>query len=150
MSGREKMNDKTTGAKVIAEPGFVTGHDFKTTGAKVIAEPGFVTGHDFSRAASDPESVGALAPAGRVSTVATEPATMTLEQVRAELKGAKGKKFIDLIWKPRLLLEMKSAGENLKLHYQQAFDYWITPYARRREAAGFQIISPGNDMSADD
>jgi hypothetical protein len=48
----------------------------------------------------------------------------TLE-ARVAKKGAKGKKFIDLIWKPRLLLEMKSAGENLKLHYQQAFDYWI-------------------------
>jgi hypothetical protein len=33
--------------------------------------------------------------------------------------------FADLVWKPRLLLEMKSAGENLHNHYQQAFDYWI-------------------------
>ena len=48
----------------------------------------------------------------------------TLE-ARVSKKGAKGKKFIDLIWKPRVLIEMKSAGENLKLHYQQAFEYWI-------------------------
>lgn len=48
----------------------------------------------------------------------------TLE-ARVPKKGAKGKKFIDLIWKPRLLIEMKSAGENLNLHYQQAFEYWI-------------------------
>jgi hypothetical protein len=48
----------------------------------------------------------------------------TLE-ARVPKKGSKGKKYIDLIWKPRLLIEMKSAKENLQLHYQQAFDYWI-------------------------
>lgn len=36
-----------------------------------------------------------------------------------------GTSFADLIWKPRLLLEMKKRGENLFLHYKQAFDYWI-------------------------
>ena len=46
-------------------------------------------------------------------------------------KGSKGKKYIDLIWKPRLLIEMKSAGENLELHYQQAFDYWIAAVPNR-------------------
>lgn len=54
----------------------------------------------------------------------------TLE-ARVAKKGTKGKKFIDLIWKPRLLLEMKSAGENLTLHYQQAFDYWIAAVPNR-------------------
>ena len=34
-------------------------------------------------------------------------------------------KFIDLIWRPRLLLEMKSRGAKLQKHYQQAFDYWL-------------------------
>jgi len=48
----------------------------------------------------------------------------TLE-ARVAKRGAKGKKFIDLIWKPRVLIEMKSAGENLNVHYQQAFEYWI-------------------------
>jgi hypothetical protein len=54
----------------------------------------------------------------------------TLE-ARLPKKGSKGKKFVDLIWKPRLLLEMKSAGENLHLHYQQAFDYWIAAVPNR-------------------
>lgn len=54
----------------------------------------------------------------------------TLE-ARVPKLGSKGKKFIDLIWKPRLLMEMKSAGENLALHYQQAFDYWIAAVPNR-------------------
>ncbi len=33
--------------------------------------------------------------------------------------------FADLLWRPRLLLEMKSRGEKLQKHYQQAFDYWL-------------------------
>src|SRR4051812_13835517 len=37
----------------------------------------------------------------------------------------KGTAFIDLIWKPRLLLEMKRRGEKLQKHYTQAFDYWM-------------------------
>ena len=32
--------------------------------------------------------------------------------------------FVDLIWKPRLLLEMKKRGEKLQKHYAQAFEYW--------------------------
>jgi hypothetical protein len=54
----------------------------------------------------------------------------TLE-ARVARKGAKGKKIIDPIWKPRLPIEMKSAGENLKLRYQQAFDYWIAAVPNR-------------------
>ncbi len=34
-------------------------------------------------------------------------------------------KFIDLVWKPRLILEMKSRKEDLRDHYQQAFEYWL-------------------------
>ncbi len=39
---------------------------------------------------------------------------------------AKGKrtKYSDLVWQPRLLLEMKSRGEKLERHYEQVFDYW--------------------------
>lgn len=48
----------------------------------------------------------------------------TLE-FRVPKVGGKGKKFADLMWKPHVLIEMKSAGEKLHLHYQQAFDYWI-------------------------
>jgi SAM-dependent methyltransferase len=37
-------------------------------------------------------------------------------------KGKTG--FADLVWKPRVLIEMKKRGENLSKHYSQAFDYW--------------------------
>jgi SAM-dependent methyltransferase len=37
----------------------------------------------------------------------------------------KGTGYADLVWKPRLLLEMKRRGEKLDLHFRQAFDYWI-------------------------
>ncbi len=32
--------------------------------------------------------------------------------------------FADLVWKPRVLIEMKKRGEFLLKHYSQAFDYW--------------------------
>ncbi len=32
--------------------------------------------------------------------------------------------FADLVWKPRVLIEMKKRGEDLSIHYQQAFSYW--------------------------
>jgi type II restriction/modification system DNA methylase subunit YeeA len=43
---------------------------------------------------------------------------------------AKGVWFADLFWEKRLLLEMKRRGENLRAHFQQAFDYWVraVPY----------------------
>lgn len=47
----------------------------------------------------------------------------TLED-RQQRKG-KNVKFIDLLWKPRLILEMKSKKEDLRDHYQQAFEYWL-------------------------
>jgi hypothetical protein len=40
-------------------------------------------------------------------------------------------RYADLMWKPRLLLEMKKRGENLYLHYKQAFDYWINAVPNR-------------------
>jgi N-6 DNA Methylase len=36
-----------------------------------------------------------------------------------------GTSFADLIWKPRVLIEMKKRGSELQLHYQQAFEYWL-------------------------
>nr|WP_315862522.1 type IIL restriction-modification enzyme MmeI [Geminocystis sp. GBBB08] len=32
--------------------------------------------------------------------------------------------FADLVWKPKLLIEMKKRGEDLSKHYAQAFEYW--------------------------
>ncbi len=31
----------------------------------------------------------------------------------------------DLIWKPRVLIEMKKRGEKLERHYRQAFEHWL-------------------------
>ena len=41
-------------------------------------------------------------------------------------KGSKKGKtgFADLVWKPRVLIEMKQRGEDLAKHYRQAFNYW--------------------------
>jgi hypothetical protein len=47
----------------------------------------------------------------------------TLEE-RVKGKG-KRTKFADLVWRPRLLIEMKSRGEKLDRHYSQAFEYWL-------------------------
>ncbi len=42
-------------------------------------------------------------------------------------QGSKNKKtgFADLVWKPRVLIEMKKRGEDLKKHYEQAERYWV-------------------------
>lgn len=45
-------------------------------------------------------------------------------EFRVAKKGG-GKKFADLLWRPRVLIEMKKRGEKLANHYQQAFDYWL-------------------------
>ncbi|MGD1909221.1 MAG: type IIL restriction-modification enzyme MmeI, partial [Leptolyngbyaceae cyanobacterium] len=41
---------------------------------------------------------------------------------KASKKGKTG--FADLVWKPRVLIEMKKRGADLAKHYSQAFDYW--------------------------
>lgn len=49
----------------------------------------------------------------------------TLEH-RVKRKGVGGAtSFADLVWKPRVLIEMKKRGEPLHLHFRQAFDYWV-------------------------
>lgn len=47
----------------------------------------------------------------------------TLEQRLRNQRGTTS--FADLVWPPRLLLEMKKGGEKLQRHYQQAFEYWL-------------------------
>ncbi len=54
----------------------------------------------------------------------------TLEFRIKKGKG-RGTSFADLIWKPRLLIEMKKADEKLHLHYRQAFEYWINAVPNR-------------------
>jgi type II restriction/modification system DNA methylase subunit YeeA len=46
-------------------------------------------------------------------------------EYRIKKHSTGGTSFADLIWKPRLLIEMKKRGENLFHHYKQAFEYWI-------------------------
>ncbi|CAN3702735.1 hypothetical protein MMX123_02765 [Microbacterium sp. MM2322] len=36
-----------------------------------------------------------------------------------------GTSFADLLWKPRVLIEMKRSGTRLARHLSQAFDYWV-------------------------
>ncbi len=48
----------------------------------------------------------------------------TLEE-RIKSQDKRSTRFADLVWKPRVLIEMKKRGENLAVHYQQAFQYWI-------------------------
>src|SRR5438128_1063479 len=63
--------------------------------------------------------------------VAKRPGSPQLELIKgngARPKG--GKKFADLLWPDRVLIEMKSRGEKLEKYYDQAFDYWshIVPH----------------------
>ena len=54
----------------------------------------------------------------------------TLEQ-RIKKNDSKGTAFADLLWKPRVLVEMKKRGSKLQLHYRQAFDYWLNAVPNR-------------------
>jgi hypothetical protein len=54
----------------------------------------------------------------------------TLEE-RIKKASSKGTSFADLVWKPRVLIEMKKGGEKLHLHYTQAFDYWLNAVPNR-------------------
>lgn len=54
----------------------------------------------------------------------------TLEE-RIKKQSGKGTSFADLVWKPRVLIEMKKGREKLHLHYQQAFDYWLNAVPNR-------------------
>jgi len=50
---------------------------------------------------------------------------------RIKKASTKGTSFADLIWKPRVLIEMKKRGEKLGRHYRQAFDYWLNSVPNR-------------------
>ena len=59
--------------------------------------------------------------------IAKKPGSAQLELIKGEpaakMKG--GKKFADLLWPDRVLIEMKSRKEkNLEKHYDQTFEYW--------------------------
>src|SRR5665647_1416887 len=46
-------------------------------------------------------------------------------EARIKKEDNKGTAFADLMWKPRVLIEMKKAGTDLSRHYRQAFQYWM-------------------------
>ena len=57
--------------------------------------------------------------------VAKKPGSAQLELLKGEeAKKSGGKKFADLLWPERVLIEMKSRGAKLERHYDQAFEYW--------------------------
>ncbi|HEV7402722.1 MAG TPA: type IIL restriction-modification enzyme MmeI, partial [Chthoniobacteraceae bacterium] len=58
--------------------------------------------------------------------IAKKPGSSQLELLKGEsaVKAKGGKKYGDLVWPERVLIEMKSRGENLEKHYDQLFDYW--------------------------
>lgn len=69
--------------------------------------------------------------------IAKKPGSAQLELLKDEAalkagapKAAGGKKFADLLWPGRVLIETKSRGQHLEKHYDQAFGYWtqIVPH----------------------
>ncbi|HEV2046728.1 MAG TPA: DNA methyltransferase [Chthoniobacterales bacterium] len=65
--------------------------------------------------------------------IAKKPGSPQLELIKgngAGLPRKGGKKFADLLWPGRVLIEMKSRGEKLEKHYDQTFEYWthIVPH----------------------
>ena len=70
--------------------------------------------------------------------IAKKPGSAQLELITGEsaakTKGttkAGGKKFADLLWPDRVLIEMKKRGEHLEKHYDQLFDYWTQIVPKR-------------------
>jgi len=45
-------------------------------------------------------------------------------EFRIKNEAKRSTSFADLVWKPIVLIEMKKRGEDLSIHYQQAFTYW--------------------------
>jgi hypothetical protein len=45
-------------------------------------------------------------------------------RVKRSAESGGGTTFADYVWKPLVLIEMKSRGTDLSRHYRQAFDYW--------------------------
>lgn len=65
--------------------------------------------------------------------IAKKPGSAQLELIKGDdaVKAKGGKKFADLLWPERVLIEMKSRGANLEKHYDQAFEYWTHIVPRR-------------------
>ena len=46
-------------------------------------------------------------------------------EFRLKKEVQRGTSFADLVWKKRVLIEMKKRGEDLDIHIQQAINYWL-------------------------
>ena len=76
--------------------------------------------------------------------VAKKPGSAQLEHLKGEAaRTGGGKKFAELLWPERVLIEMKSRCAKLERHYDQAFEYWqlIVPNRPRR-------VSPSSATTA--
>ena len=56
----------------------------------------------------------------------------TLEK-RIKKRDNGGTAYADLAWKPRVLIEMKKGGRDLRRDYRQAFEYWVDMVPDRPE-----------------
>ena len=123
MSGQKMKEIKnTTGAKAAMNAGAaVNAVAAMNAEAAVNADDAVLKGHDFSRAANDPKSMGALAPAG-------SPSPMTLAAVREELKAVKGKKYWRSIDELANTEEFQAAVEK---EFPSAAQEWVDPVTRR-------------------
>ena len=65
--------------------------------------------------------------------IAKKPGSAQLELITDQpaQKAKGGKKFADLLWPDRVLIEMKKRGEHLEKHYDQLFDYWTQIVPKR-------------------
>jgi len=64
--------------------------------------------------------------------IAKKPGSPQLELFKGGNNKQKGgKKFADLLWPDRVLIEMKSRGASLEKHYDQVFEYWTHIVPRR-------------------
>lgn len=63
--------------------------------------------------------------------IAKKPNSPQLELLADGASRKGGKKFGDLRWPDRVLIEMKRRGEHLERHYDQLFDYWTHIVPRR-------------------
>ena len=65
--------------------------------------------------------------------IAKKPGSAQLELITDQPapKAKGGKKFADLLWPDRVLIEMKKRGEHLEKHYDQLFDYWTQIVPKR-------------------
>jgi hypothetical protein len=72
--------------------------------------------------------------------VAKKPGSPQLELIKGNSAPTRrtkgGQKFADLLWPDRVLIEMKSRGEKLEKHYDQAFDYWTHIVPKEQESHG--------------